>query len=140
MNPAQTLTAAAVRLREAAQEAIHEDRPVWRLGNTLGTKTKVVLDDPDKPSVLIETYAARLERVNRYLTMVGPNVGLALADWLEAVAAEHPYDVFPERGPCGPDCDGHEAFVMCRRCSFDGPCKPVQPALTVARQILGVAE
>jgi hypothetical protein len=35
--------------------------------------------------VLIETYAARLEAVNRYLALVGPATGLAIAKWLESL-------------------------------------------------------
>lgn len=85
---ASQLTAAAKLLRERATAAIHGGRTTWRLGNTLGTKTAVVLDDPDKPTVLIETYAERLERVNAYLTLVGPATGLALAEWLESAAED----------------------------------------------------
>jgi hypothetical protein len=86
VTPAETLTAAAQRLRERAIDAVHGGRTTWRRGNTLGTRTKVVLDDPDKPTVLIETYAERLERVNAYLELVGPATGLALADWLDDAA------------------------------------------------------
>lgn len=85
-NPAQTLRAAAEKLREATTEAIHDNRTTWRRGHTLGTKSAVVLDDPDTPTVLIETYAQRLERVNAYLELVGPATGLAIAEWLDSAA------------------------------------------------------
>lgn len=73
-----------------------------------------------------------------YAALMHPGVGEALAAWLDATAAAHPHEVFPDRGPCGPDCDGHDGFVLCQRCGNGfGPCKPVQPALAVARALLG---
>ncbi|MBT2449455.1 hypothetical protein J7F03_20660 [Streptomyces sp. ISL-43] len=87
MTPAEELEAAASLLRDRATAAIHEDRTTWSTGHTLGSKSPVVVDDQEKPSVLIETYAARLEAVNRYLALLGPATGLALADWLEQQAA-----------------------------------------------------
>jgi hypothetical protein len=87
-TPAQTLTAAATLLREAATAATHEGRTTWTLGNTLRNGSPVVVDDTTKPTVLIETWAARLEAVNEYLTRMHPRVGLALADWLESAAED----------------------------------------------------
>lgn len=86
---ADLLTTAAQKLREAATAATHDGRTTWQLGNTLGTKTAVVLDDPDTPTVLIETYAERLEKVNAYLALVGPATGLVVAGWLETAAATY---------------------------------------------------
>ncbi|MFJ3793829.1 hypothetical protein [Kitasatospora sp. NPDC090091] len=86
-QPADLLTAAARRLREAATHAIHDGRTTWKLGNTLRSKSPVVVDDTTSPTVLIETWAQRLEAVNDYLTLVHPAVGLALADWLANEAA-----------------------------------------------------
>jgi hypothetical protein len=116
-TPAATLARAVNTLRQAANAAIHDDRRTWMLGNTLGTRTAVVLDDPDKPTVLIETYAERLERVNAYLTLVGPATGLAVADWL---AHEASYQLhLDETGQDGVEDSSH--------------------ALAVARAILGEA-
>ncbi|WP_327169527.1 hypothetical protein [Streptomyces subrutilus] len=88
MTPADELLTASRLLLDRAASAIHEDRLTWATGNTLGSKSPVVVDDPEKPSVLIETYAARLESVNRYVALLGPATGLALADWLSETAAE----------------------------------------------------
>lgn len=116
-NPADQLTAAATLLHEAATAATHDNRTTWQLGHTRGTKTAVVLDDPDKPTVLIETYAERLERVNAYLTLVGPATGLAVADWLAHEAAYQLH--LDETGQDGVEDSSH--------------------ALAVARAILGEA-
>lgn len=83
-TPADELRAAAQRIRDLAERAIHEDRPHWSTGNTLGSRSPVVIDDPEQPSVLIETYAARLEAVNRYIAAMDPALGRAVADLLEA--------------------------------------------------------
>lgn len=112
-TPADELRAAAALLRDKATEAIHEGRTTWSTGNTLGSRSPVVVDDQEQPSVLIETFAARLERVNSYLALVGPATGLALADWLDAY---------------GLDWD---------RCPADHPGAALdEHALAVARQIL----
>lgn len=83
MTPAEELRTAAARLRELAERAIHEDRPRWNTGHTLGSRSPVVVDHAETPSVLIETYAARLEAVNRYIAAMDPALGVALASWLE---------------------------------------------------------
>lgn len=119
-SPTETLREAETLLRDKATAAIHEGRTTWSTGHTLGSKSPVVVDDPDQPSVLIETYAARLERVNSYLALVGPATGLALADWLKDSSTLHLPDT--ECGYCIPS-----------RNRLNLPC----PALTVARQILG---
>lgn len=87
-TPAEQLHAAAEILRHAAQQATHEQGPRWMLGTTVADKAAVVLDHPDEPTVLIQTYAERLEAVNAYLVRVHPGVGAALADWLDATASE----------------------------------------------------
>jgi hypothetical protein len=133
MDPAKTLTTAASMLRDAATAAVHENRTTWQLGETMGTKTKVVLDDPDRPSVLIETYAARLEKVNRYLTMVGPNVGLALADWLDD-ATRHQRateEAAARTWANSADTEARDRWIA---------GMTDQHALAVARQILGGAQ
>lgn len=113
-TPAAIITRAAARLRQLAEHATHEDRPVWMFGYTMRSRTPVVLDHPDKPSVLIETYAANLEAVNRYIAAMDPAVGLALAAWLESWTGIE----LNEHGPMPEDA---------------------QHALAVARQILGEA-
>ncbi|MFJ3289929.1 hypothetical protein ACIPMW_32175 [Streptomyces sp. NPDC086669] len=80
------LRTAAQTLCELAERATHEDRPHWNTGHTLGSRSPVVVDHPETPSVLIETYAARLEAVNRYIAAMDPSVGAALAELLEAEA------------------------------------------------------
>ncbi|MET9465828.1 hypothetical protein ABZY44_13675 [Streptomyces sp. NPDC006544] len=111
MTPAEELHAAASLLRDRATGAIHEDRRTWATGQTLGSKSPVVVDDQEQPSVFIETYAARLEAVNRYLALLGPATGLALADWLDTMASYY------TPGPT------HPTYVV--------------HALAVAREILG---
>ncbi len=49
----------------------------------------MVVDDPDRPTVLIETWAERLEAVNAYVSLVGPVVGRAFAAWLADAAHRH---------------------------------------------------
>ncbi|MDQ0694272.1 hypothetical protein [Streptomyces sp. W4I9-2] len=110
--PTDQLRAAAELLRDKATAAIHEGRTTWSIGHTLGSKSPVVVDDPDQPSVLIETYAARLERVNSYLALVGPATGLAVARWLESWT--------------GVDLSEHGSMP-----------EDAQHALAVARQLLG---
>ncbi len=106
-TPTDELRTAAALLRDRATAAIHEGRTRWATGHTLGSRSPVVVDDPEQPSVLIETYAARLESVNRYLALLGPATGLALADWLNAAdAADHhalvvARQILGEEGPKG---------------------------------------
>jgi hypothetical protein len=120
-SPADELRTAATKLRELLARAVHEDRTRWFPAATLGSKSPVVVDDADQPSVLIETYAARLEAVNRYIATMGPNVGTVLADWLDAEAAD-PVAVLHSPSMC---CD---------------PACAINAALAVARAINGTQE
>nr|BFD90694.1 hypothetical protein KitaXyl93_20540 [Kitasatospora sp. Xyl93] len=126
---ADLLAAAATRLRAAATEATHNDRTTWQLGHTLGTRTAVVLDDPDKPTVLIETYAERLERVNAYLALVGPATGLAVADWLAQAARTHRAAESAARRVWREDGEDDRAAFVAERTDHH--------ALAVARAVLG---
>ncbi|MFD7868011.1 hypothetical protein [Streptomyces sp. NPDC059783] len=114
LSPAKELRAAAALLRDKATAAIHEGRTTWTTDHTLGSRSPVVVDDPEQPSVLIETYAARLERVNSYLALVGPATGLTLADWLD----EH-------------------ARILAAATQYDPDSSLARHAHAVARQILG---
>lgn len=129
-SPAAELREAASLLRDTATAAIHEDRTTWSTGNTLGSKSPVVLDHPDEPSVLIETYAARLEAVNRYLALLGPATGIALADWLDAAAESYNALVIGAASVwCRSDeADERDAWVAKQTDRY---------ALAVARKILG---
>lgn len=88
LSPAETLRTAAEILRHTAQRATHEQGPRWMLGTTDTDKAAVVLDHPDQPTVLIQSYAERLEAVNAYLVRMHPGVGLALANWLDSAAED----------------------------------------------------
>ncbi|MFI2078598.1 hypothetical protein [Streptomyces triculaminicus] len=85
-NPVALLRAAADRLRTLATSASHEGRTAWATGHTEGSRSPVVVDDQKYPSVLIETWAERLEDVNAYIAAMDPRVGLALADLLDDLA------------------------------------------------------
>jgi hypothetical protein len=80
------ILAAADLLHDCATAAIHENRTRWSAGHTLRSKSPVVTDHDTEPSVLIETWAARLENVNRYIAVLGPASGLALAQWMRTEA------------------------------------------------------
>ncbi|MFJ6440239.1 hypothetical protein [Streptomyces sp. NPDC091649] len=129
-TPADQLRAAATLLRDKATAAIHEGRTTWSTGHTLGSRSPVVVDDPDQPSVLIETYAARLERVNSYLALVDPALGLALADWLGRAAVEYDATVRGAAGVWSEPGDERERDAWVER-------QTNQHALAVARQLLG---
>lgn len=132
-TPAAELREAAALLRDKATGAIHEGRTTWSTGRTLGSRSLVVVDDQEQPSVLIETYAARLERVNAYLALLGPATGLALAIWLDAAAAD--YDATVKGAAVvwsdPAEADERDAWVA---------KQTDQPALAVARQILNTPE
>ncbi|MFE1515823.1 hypothetical protein ACFW9I_03140 [[Kitasatospora] papulosa] len=113
-TPAAELRDAANLLRDKATAAIHEGRTTWSTGHTLGSKSPAVVDDQEQPSVLIETYAARLERVNSYLALLGPATGLALANWLE-----------------------HQATLLVAAQQHDPASGLARHAVAVARQVLG---
>lgn len=131
-NPAELLRHAAAALRDAAEQATHEQGPRWVLGETKGSRSKVVLDHPDSPTVLIETWAARLERVNTYLTLVGPATGTALAEWLDYAARRHDALVTAAHQVWADDTAGRDKHIT---------DTTDQRALAVARAVLGeVAE
>ncbi|MCO4699327.1 hypothetical protein LRR80_05421 [Streptomyces sp. RO-S4] len=131
MNPADELRTAAARLRELAARAMHEDRPHWNTGHTLGSRSPVVVDHPETPSVLIETYAARLEAVNRYIAAMDPALGMVLAGWLDQAARYYEAGVQAADDVFRDDPAGREAFLT------TGPGAPSEHALAVARQING---
>ncbi|MEU2120022.1 hypothetical protein ABZ567_31295 [Streptomyces sp. NPDC016459] len=82
------LRTAAEKLRTLAARVVHQDRPRWHLGETLGSKTPVVLDAQEQPSVLVDVWAERREDVNAYLAAyASPHVARAVADWLGCEAA-----------------------------------------------------
>jgi hypothetical protein len=115
------ILAAADLLRERATKAVHQNRTAWSTTATLGTRSPVVTDHPNSPSVLIETFAGRLEDVNDYLATVNPSVGLLMADWLHfhAVHTARLYEL------------------------VEGASERVDvshPAVLLARKILGIAE
>ncbi|MGW5003254.1 hypothetical protein ACWEP8_37000 [Streptomyces hydrogenans] len=135
-SSATEIRTAAEKLRALATAATHEDRTRWETGHTLGSKSPVVVDNHERPTVLIETWAAHREQVDAYLTaFASPVVGLAVAGWLDHAAdtldgdtyhdiSEHPDDD-PDEGPqCVDDC---------------GACQDEQAALAVARAILAPA-
>ena len=130
MTPAAELRAAADRLRDLAERAIHEDRPQWNTGHTLGSRSPVVIDHAETPSVLIESYAARLEAVNRYVAAMDPALGLALANWLDAAAHYYEAGVAAADDVFRDDPAGRARFLA------TGPGAPSPHAIAVARQIL----
>ncbi|MFF2630897.1 hypothetical protein ACFVUN_34680 [Kitasatospora griseola] len=89
LMPDQVLDQAAELLLSTADDAVHEGRDTWLPGRTRGTSSPVVLDDPDRPTVLIETWADRLESVNSYISLMGPAAGRAFAAWLADAAHRH---------------------------------------------------
>lgn len=122
---ANEIRAAADRLRTLATAAAHEDRTRREVGHTLGSKSRVVVDNHERPTVLIESWAAHREQVDDYLAaFASPVVGLGVALWLEKTATEIT--------DCGGPGDG----------TIDGPMPdPDDPvwsaALDVARHING---
>ncbi|WP_329424038.1 hypothetical protein [Streptomyces sp. NBC_01268] len=125
-TPADEIRAAAKKLRSLATGAAHEDRTRWEVGHTLGSKSRVVVDNHERPTVLIETWAAHREQVDDYLAaFASPAVGLGVAQWLEQTAREIA------------DCGGFAAGAV------DGPMNDRDhnawsAALTVARAITAV--
>ncbi|THA56126.1 hypothetical protein [Streptomyces sp. A1136] len=125
MTADEELHAAARLLLDRAADAIHEDRLTWATGHTLGSKSPVVVDDQERPSVLIETWAPRREAVNAYLALLGPATGLALADWLAETAVE-----LTAAG-------GFAAGALDSSLDRSGPHNAWSRALVLARAILG---
>lgn len=79
-TPAETIRAAATRLREAAERATPTP---WRVtedydGRWFVEPVAIMLADPDDPETW---YDAQPDAA--YIALVNPVVGLALADWLD---------------------------------------------------------
>ncbi|MFJ6608157.1 hypothetical protein [Streptomyces lydicus] len=87
-SPAATLRTAADKLRTLANAATYEDRTTWTPGHTKGSLSAVILDHPERPGVLIETWASHLEDVNAYIATMDPALGLVIADWLNSAAED----------------------------------------------------
>jgi len=128
MTPAETLTAAAAKLRDAATAAIHAGRTTWQQGTTIADKASVLLDHPEEPTVLIQAFAERLEQVNVYLALVGPRTGLVMADWLFSEARVHLASIRAAEQVWPDDEQAQTAWVARQ----DNP-----HALAVARALLG---
>lgn len=81
-SPAGIVYRAAKTLRTNATDAVHtEGRNEWRVSYTKGSRTQVVVDDTDEPTVVIESFAARYEAVNAHIAAIGsPELGQLLAD------------------------------------------------------------
>ncbi|MFF1916175.1 hypothetical protein ACFVYE_32230 [Streptomyces sp. NPDC058239] len=102
MNADHALQLISHKLRDLATNAAHEDRTRWETGHTLGSKSPVVVDDHEKPTVLIETWAKHREQVDAYLTaFASPVVGLAVAEWLGCLSALEPSEYVTNDGTCG---------------------------------------
>ena len=118
---------AAEKLRNLATAAAHEDRTRWEVGHTLGSKSRVIVDNHEQPTVLIETWAKHREQVDDYLAaFASPTVGLAVARWLEQTANEIA------------DCGGFAAGAVEHPMS-DRDHNAWSAALAVARAINGTA-
>lgn len=92
-EPQNALRDAARLIRERAKAATHDNRDRWQLGKTLTSRSPVIVDDHDQPSVLIETWAPRYEDVNTHLTAIAsPVVATAIADLLDTVADDMDFD------------------------------------------------
>ncbi|MGI5162762.1 hypothetical protein ACQEU3_47150 [Spirillospora sp. CA-253888] len=87
LTPANELRAAAALLRDTARNAVVNGRDRYTTGSTLRTRSPVVVDDPDEPTVLIETFAPHLEQVNAWLVLMSPAIAGPLAALLEATTA-----------------------------------------------------
>ncbi|OKI22226.1 hypothetical protein [Streptomyces sp. CB03911] len=121
MHPARTLTAAATLLRTAATAATQAGRLRYEAGHTLGSRTAVVVDDHQNPTVLIEVWAKNREEVNAYLALLGPATSLALANWLESTAGQI------------------DAVNYCDTHGDDHPCRCIAEPYLLAQAILGRA-
>lgn len=115
ITPAVELRAAADKLRALATAAAHEDRTRWEVGHTLGSKSRVVVDDHKRPTVLIETWAQHREQVDDYLAaFASPAVGTTVADLLTAAADLA--DAYPEMAHDHdrPACEDYACDLMGR--------------------------
>jgi len=93
VEPQHALRDAARLMRERADAATHEGRNRWQQGKTLTSASPVILDNPDQPTVLIETWAPRYEDVNIHLAAIAsPVVAHAISNLLDAVADDMDFD------------------------------------------------
>ena len=93
-QPAHTLRRAAKLMRERAEAAPPSP---WRTGEGVGGYPKLILNE-DGPFAAAEwTMAQSWPAAGDYVTSMHPGVALALADWLEAEAADA--GPFPLRFP-----------------------------------------
>lgn len=71
-----------------------------------------------------------------FIAAMQPQVGLALADWLEQIADQHPasWDS-PECPQCGSGSCEHPDMLACASCLEDYPCWPAAPAFELARRL-----
>jgi hypothetical protein len=128
-NPADEMRTAATLLRTLTQGAVHDGRKHWTTGHTLGSKTPVVVDNHQKPTVLIESYATHYEAVNQYVAAMGPAVGEVLAQLLDAAAHRYDASVRAADEVFHDDPTGRDEFLT------TGPGAPEPHALTIARLI-----
>lgn len=91
MTPAERLRAAATRLRERAGVPYG---PPWTSDGTGGVNTAADLeDDLVGPTIYVNGgLYANQNKVAAYIAMMSPPVALALADWLDDLAAGWPWD------------------------------------------------
>ncbi|MFC8945945.1 hypothetical protein [Streptomyces rochei] len=133
-TPADELRTAATKLRTLAAAAMHDDRPQWQIGHTLSSKTRVVVDNQKRPSLLIETWAPRREQVDDYLVaFASPVVAFAVADWLDQAAHHYDAGVQAANDVFRDNPARHTAFLT------TGPGAPSEHALAVARAITQAA-
>lgn len=79
--PCEIVRRAAKLMKERAQDAIHtEGRNRLFVSRTKASKTPVVVDDVEQPTILIESFAARYEAVNEHIAGLDPVVAISIAD------------------------------------------------------------
>ncbi|MFF4989655.1 hypothetical protein ACFY19_20850 [Streptosporangium saharense] len=86
MSPAEELRAAAAHLRQTAAAAVTGDRTRWMVGATLRSKTPVVVDDRDRPTVLIEAFARNYEQVGAWIALACPALAEPFGELLGQIA------------------------------------------------------
>ena len=152
MTPADELRTAADKLRALATTASTDDdgtptahwnaQPCWNHlpddGNRFLYGDRLTSDDGRPwswPSLLHGGGQHRPARMRarhaEYAATMGPSVGLALADWLDAAAHSYECGVQAADDVFRDDPTGREKFLT------TGPGAPSAEALAVARQILG---
>ncbi|WP_327162836.1 hypothetical protein [Streptomyces zaomyceticus] len=130
-HAADKLRAAALLVRELAEGATHDGRRTWSPGHTLSSRSPVVVDDHKQPTVLIETWAPRLEAVNAYVAAMDPGLGVLLAELLDDHARRHDALVASARETWPADEEQQCRFVAAHQDA---------PALALARRLLGGGE